>query len=84
MIIKLNIPANPVFPLSNAGIVMQIHFFIFHCSPQSLRKNVIEHPSAAIHAHPDSMSFQQIGERRTGKLAALITVENLRFSLTDY
>ena len=83
MIVKLDIPANSMLPLPYTVIVMQIHFLIFDCSPQSLCENVIEDPSTAIHANPDLMGLQQIGERHTRKLAALITVENLRDSLTE-
>ena len=64
-------------------ICFQIHFFVFHCSPQPLDKQVVIITSLPIHADPDSVLFQYPGESPTSELTALVGIEYLRFALLE-
>src|SRR5438128_5243221 len=59
-------------------VVMQIHLLIFHAAPAPFHENVVQRPAPPIHtdAHPGRL--QQLGILRTGEMAALVTVEDLR------
>ena len=45
-------------------------------------EHVVARRAAAIHADPDRVSQQQAGERRTGELAALVGIEDLRSTVS--
>ena len=62
----------------NRLILVKIDLLVFNRPPESLNKNIIEYPTSAIHADPDTSLFQPTGKLQAGKLAALIGVENPR------
>lgn len=55
--------------------------FVLDTAPQALDEDVIEHPSPTIHADPDVMALQLVGELAGGELHALIGVEDFGLSL---
>ncbi len=57
--------------------VTQIHLVIFDRTPQPFDKNIIKSPTTPIHTDRNPLREQFSRKRQTGKLTALIAVENL-------
>ena len=60
---------------------MQVDFLVFHAFPEPFNKDVIDPATFAIHADLDAVALDQVDERRAGKLAALVGIEDLRLSM---
>lgn len=73
---KVSLQASP--GIGNRRVLVKINLLIFHCSSKTLDKNVVIGPTAAVHADSDVFIFQYPDELRTGKLNALIGVEDIR------
>jgi hypothetical protein len=80
MMVKLDIPANPLGSCPNALIVVEIHVLIFERPPEPFGKNMINDAPSPIHADPNAMRLQESGECDTRKWAPLVAVEDLRRS----
>ena len=73
----IDVSANRGPSFRHAGIGPQVHLLVFDCSPQALDKNIVPPGAFAIHADLDPVLHQKTGEGGTGKLGALIGVEDL-------
>src|SRR4029453_2307574 len=62
---------------------MQIDFFIFDAPPQPLDEDIVQRAAPAIHTDPNPASEQSVCKGSTGKLHALIRIENLRLSQAE-
>jgi hypothetical protein len=60
---------------------MEVKILVFHSPPEAFDKNVITEVTLAIHADLDVVVFQGFCKSKTGKLAALIGVEDLRAAI---
>lgn len=78
LVIKFNINTNRRPEPLHVLIFIQIKFFSFEASPESLNVNIIRTTSLASHTHFNSMPLQKTNPLLARKLAALITVYNLR------
>ena len=63
----------------DVAVLCQICFFIFEASEPALDHDIICPSAFSIHALPDPISPDKIYILLTGKLAALIGIQNLRF-----
>ena len=61
-------------------IGFQVDLLVFDCSPQPLDEKIVIVAAFPIHADPDVMFRQYLGESLCGKLAALIGIEYLRLA----
>lgn len=59
----------------------QIHRLIFHCATKSFSDHVVPPATLAINANLDMVAFQEIGEFKTGELAALIDIRDLWYAI---
>ena len=71
---EILVQTRPAVP--QTGVVVEVDLFILDGSPQAFNEDIIEDPSAAIHADPYPRGEEPVGERRAGELAALITIED--------
>ncbi len=63
----------------NGVVCFQIHLFVFHRSPQPLdNKDVVPPTAFAIHADPDALGLEHVGEFGAGELTPLVGVEDLQ------
>ena len=60
---------------------MQIHILIFHCPPQPFDKNIVQCPSAPVHADGNAVVEQHPREAVTGELRALVGIEHFRHTV---
>ncbi len=61
---------------------MQVDFLIFDGAPETFDKDIVAPCSLAVHRDFDASIFQHIREGHAGKLASLILVKNLWFSVS--
>jgi len=80
-VVETNPVAQAVVKLGAAVKRMQVEVVMFDRPPESLDEDVILASAAAVHADVDTVVFENLGERGTGKLRALIGVEDLRPSI---
>ena len=57
---------------------------VYDCAPKSLNTNIIKYRAFAIHADGDFLLLQILHLLLAGKLAALITGEDLRFAMLGH
>ena len=62
------------------AVILQVHFFVLHASPQPLDEHVVQRPAAAIHADHHAGRFQSAPERQGCELGSLVAVEDLRLA----
>src|SRR5512145_50114 len=60
------------------GILMQVNFFVLNGAPQSFGEDIILSATAPIHADLDASTLQTLEVLRTGEMAALVAVPDLR------
>lgn len=61
---------------------MQVDVLVLYCSPQSLNENIVNCPAFAIHADLYALPFQRFRIQLTGKLTALIRVDDLGLAMS--
>ena len=81
MIIKLHVLLDILPRFVDRAGRLQINFFLLERSPEPLDVNVVHAASFPVHADLNPVGFQPVNPLRTGKLAPLITVENLRLGM---
>ena len=57
---------------------LQIDALVLHATPEPFDEDVVPVAAFSIHADPDAMGLQYLGERLAGELAALIAIEDAR------
>ncbi len=80
MIVKRQIVIQPCFSLPNLVPITQIDFVVLHRAPQAFDKNIIKGSPSSIHADRNASRFQAPCKHLAGKLAPLITIEDIRFA----
>ena len=63
------------------GQLMQIDRLVFEQTPQPLDEDIVHAASPAVHRDRDVRALEHAGEVEAGELAALIGVEDFRFSV---
>ena len=63
--------------VSDALVTVKIHLLLLHGPPQTLDKDIVEDPSSAVHAYPDSGGLKPSRKLIARKLRSLVTVEHL-------
>ena len=81
VVIEIKIIGNPFSNLFDRLPFVQIDTFVFHRSPETFYKDVIESPTFTIHTNCDLMIFQYICEVMAGELRALVRVKYVTLSL---
>ena len=67
------------------GVVgVQIHLLVFDAFPESLDEHVVPPTPFPVHADLDAVVGQQPRERLAGKLAPLIGIENLGWTIAAH
>ena len=69
--------------LNHALVVPEIDFLILDASPESLHEDGIPASSSSIPTDADAFLFESVGKLFTGKLAALIAVEDIRLGVPE-
>jgi hypothetical protein len=81
MVVKFKVVTEPLSELSHAVVVIEIDVLIFNTSPKPFHKHVVQCPASPIHADEYFTLALRLCEERTGKLAALIGIENHRLGV---
>ena len=64
-------------------VCLWVNILIFDCSPKPFNENVVVGPASVIHADSGTCIQKNAGVLRTGKMASLIAVHNLRRSFPE-
>lgn len=80
-IVKIHIMLNTETELRQADVLFDFDVLIFQRPPEAIHLCIIQTPSPSVHADLNTMSPEFRYELRTGELAPLIRIENLRFSV---
>ena len=82
-VVKPKISCQMLARVPHALVVSHIDVLVLHTAPQPLDKHVIQRPPTAIHADPYASFLQPLRKGPTGKLRALVRVEDLRLALPE-
>lgn len=77
MIVELEVAGERHPRLARRGILVEVHLLVFNGAPQAFGKHVVQCSSASIHADAHTSYRYERGVLRTGKVAALIAIQNL-------
>src|SRR5213083_931886 len=61
----------------HALVILEIDLLVLDAAPQSLDKNIVQGPTASIHADPDLQLLEPTCEHHTRELRALVGVDDL-------
>src|SRR5882757_10304803 len=81
-VVKVEILADRISCLADGFVGSQIDLLVFDALPQPLNEYVVSPSSFAIHADGDAVVGENAGKVRTGKLRALVGVEDFRPAMT--
>src|SRR5712672_848024 len=81
-VVKVEIPTNRASCLADGFVGSQIDLLVFDALPQPLNEYVVSPSSFAIHADSDAVVGENAGKGRTGKLRALVGVDDFRPAMT--
>src|SRR5260370_12061204 len=81
-IIKVEISTNRASRLTDGFVGSQIDLLVFDALPQPLNEYVVSPSCFVIHADGDAVVGENAGKGRTGKLRALVGVEDFRPAMT--
>ena len=81
-IVKIDPLADDPVRLEAVGQLVQIDRLVFGPPPQPLDEDVVHAAAPAIHGDRNLRRLEQTGEVKAGELAALVGVEDLRFSIS--
>lgn len=76
LVIKPEVPVEPLADLAGCFVVVQIQVFIFDTPPQAFHKDIVERPPAAIHTDPAAGGEQPTGKVEAGELRSLVGIEH--------
>jgi hypothetical protein len=77
LIVELHPIANALLCLIDTVVGFKIDLLIFLTAPETLDKYIVHPATLAVHADLDILVLEHTGEALTGKLTALIAVEDL-------
>ena len=80
-VVKVQPDANAGLGLGHCRIGIEVDLLVFETAPQPLDEDVVHAPALAIHADRDAMPLQGAGKVVTGKLAALVGIEDFRSAI---
>lgn len=69
---------NPSF--TRAFVVVYVDLLVLYCTPEPFCEDIVHGPAAAVHANSNLVVEQYLGVSLAGKLAALVTVCDLRLA----
>src|SRR5712671_1801230 len=81
-VVKVEISTNRASRLTDGFVGSQIDLLVFDAFPKPLDEHVVSPSSFAIHADSDAVVGENAGKGRTGKLRALVGVEDFRPAMT--
>ena len=79
------VPEVPVKRLSQVSPILEggeVDALMFDTAPEAFHEDIVMVAALAVHADPDAMMLENIGEGFTGELDTLIRVEDFRRSMT--
>ncbi len=76
VIVILKVDLQTLFYLLLCLITFEVNIFIFHRTPKSLDKDIIQSTTLTIHTNRDLLFPQTIDKGLRGELAALVTVKD--------
>ena len=68
--------------IRHGGVPFQIHVLVLDAAPEPFHKDIIQCPTAPVHADRDSFAFKHASKSFAGELAALVGVEYLRRAIS--
>src|SRR6478672_5306894 len=77
-VVKAEIATDRGAGFGNRIVGSEIYLLILHRAPDALNEDVVAPCTLAVHADGDAVPDEDAGEVGTGKLAALIGVEDVR------
>jgi hypothetical protein len=77
LIVKGEVRSQVAHGVCNTLVIFEIHLLLFHTAPQALHKNSVPRSPSAIPTDANSGGFESVRKLGTGKLHALVTVEDL-------
>ena len=80
-VVEVQMLSNRCKGFRHVGVGFQIDLLVFDTLPDPLDKDVVPPGSLSIHADLDAVGDQKACEGRTGELAALIGIEDLRLAI---
>jgi len=81
VIIELEVAGKTHPRLARCGVLVEIDFLVFDRAPQAFGKDIIQGAAPPIHADAHACRFHEPDVLRTGKVAALVAIQNLRRGL---
>lgn len=79
VIVYLEVTAERVMGFNETLVIMQINFLVFDRPPQPFREDVVKASAPPVHTDLNAWIFPQLADiLKTGELAALVGVVNLR------
>ena len=76
-VIKIEPIAETVPKFGPAAKRVKVNIVVLDCPPQPLYENIVLAPASAIHADCNAVALKQTRKSLTGKLSALVGIENL-------
>lgn len=77
-IVQVNVTFDPLPGFSGALVILKIDFIVLQTTPEALNRNVIRRAALAVHADQHLVFLEQLNVLWTGKMAALIAVDDVR------
>jgi len=77
LVVPVEIDRQAFFCFGDTRVIVEIDLFLFHRSPETFQKGVIQGSPPPIHTDSDGMGLQKIDEVLCRMLGSLIGVENL-------
>ena len=80
-VVKIHIMLDTKAELRQADVLLDFDILIFQRPPEALHLCIVQATSPPVHADQNAMSTEFLHKLRTGKLAPLIRIKNLRFPI---
>ena len=84
VVVKAEVGFEAGLRLDLRAVPLQVDLLVFHGAPEPFDEDVVQCPAPAIHRDPHAPSQQRLGKIGRGKLAALIGIEYLRYSMFSH
>ena len=79
-IVKVKIYFQALLGLRNESVFLDVNILVFDRAPEAFDKNIVEDPTAAVHADGNTLLFENVCKLSARELNALICIKDLRFT----
>ena len=77
-VVELDVTPDAGLRFADAVVGVQIHFLVLDAAPEPFDEDIVAPAPLPVHTLQDTVGGQQRDKPAVGKLAALVSVENLR------